>query len=79
MRIARDMELDVRETDLTRGMLYTCDEAFFTGTAAELTPIKEIDGREIGRPGEITKKIQEKFFDIIRGKDKNYEEWLDFI
>lgn len=79
MKIANDMGRRVVETDITRASLYLADEAFFTGTAAELTPIREIDGHDIGKPGEITEKIQDKFFEITRGKDKNYKEWLDFV
>jgi branched-chain amino acid aminotransferase len=79
MKIAADFGLEVIETDITRSQLYLADEAFFTGTAAELTPIREIDGHEIGKPGEITKKLQEKFFGIIRGNDENYKDWLDFV
>ncbi|MEA3254815.1 MAG: branched-chain amino acid transaminase [Candidatus Altiarchaeota archaeon] len=79
IRIAGDLGYDVKETDITRGMLYLADEAFFTGTAAELTPIRNIDGREIGKPGPITRKLQDKYFDIIRGKDKKYDDWLDYV
>ena len=79
IRIAGDLGYDVKETDITRGMLYLADEAFFTGTAAELTPIRNIDGREIGKPGPITKKLQDKYFNIIRGKDKKYDDWLDYV
>jgi branched-chain amino acid aminotransferase len=79
IKIADDMGRRVVETDITRASLYLADEAFFTGTAAELTPIREIDGHDIGKPGEITKKIQDKFFEITRGKDKNYKEWLDSV
>lgn len=77
--IAKDLGYSVKETDLTRGMLYTADEAFFTGTAAEITPIHNIDGREIGKPGPVTKDIQGKFFDAVRGKNKLYEDWLDYV
>lgn len=79
IRIACNMEIPVREADLTRGMLYTANEMFFTGTAAEITPIREVDGIEIGEPGPITKKIQEKFFQIVKGEDKEYETWLDYV
>lgn len=79
MKIADDMGYEVREDDITRASLYLADEAFFTGTAAELTPIREIDGHEIGKPGEITKKLQDKFFEVIRGHDENYKDWLDFV
>jgi branched-chain amino acid aminotransferase len=77
--IAKDLGFEVRETDITRGELYLADEVFFTGTAAEITPIREIDGYKIGDPGKITRKIQQKFFEIIRGKDKKYISWLDFL
>lgn len=77
--LAGDMGYEVVEKDLTRTELYSADEAFFTGTAAELTPIREIDGYEIGRPGKITKKLQRKFFDVTKGKDPNYASWLDFL
>jgi len=79
IRIATDFDINVIETDIVRSMLYNADEAFFTGTAAEITPIRQIDGIVIGRPGPITKKIQAKFFDIVKGKDSKYKEWLDFV
>jgi len=79
IRIATDFDINVIETDIVRSMLYNADEAFFTGTAAEITPIREIDGIVIGKPGPITKKIQAKFFDIVKGKDSKYMEWLDFV
>ncbi len=79
MTIARDMGYEVRENDITRGFLYLADEAFFTGTAAEVTPIREIDDRVIGKPGPITKKLQDKFFEIIRGGDARYDKWLDYV
>ena len=77
--LARDMVYEVVKTDLTRGSLYTADEVFFTGTAAELTPIRDIDGIQIGKPGKVTKRLQKKFFDVTKGKDKNYNSWLDFL
>jgi branched-chain amino acid aminotransferase len=79
MKIAGDMGLTVVEEDITLETLLHADEAFFTGTAAELTPIREIDTHEIGPPGEITRKLQDKFFGVIRGKDENYKDWLDFV
>ncbi|HEX55366.1 MAG: branched chain amino acid aminotransferase [Candidatus Altiarchaeales archaeon] len=79
IRIASDFGIEVVETDIVRGMLYNADECFFTGTAAEITPIRQIDGIEIGDPGPITKKIQKKFFDIVQGKDSRYREWLEFV
>jgi branched-chain amino acid aminotransferase len=79
MDIAKDIGLEVRETDIDRGMLYTADEAFFTGTAAELTPIREVDGIKIGPPGPITRKIQDIFFKAVKGEEKKYESWLEYI
>ncbi len=67
------------EQDLTRGSLLTADELFFTGTAAEITPIREIDGVMIGKPGPITKKIQEVFFKTVKGEAPRYEKWLDYV
>lgn len=79
MEIACGLGYTIKETDITRGTLYLADEVFFTGTAAEITPVREIDGRTIGRPGPVTKKIQEKFFEIVKGQDIKYENWLDYI
>lgn len=79
IKILKDMNYEVKETDITRGFLYLAEEAFFTGTAAEITPIREIDDREIGKPGIITKKVQERFFDIVKGREKKYEGWMDWI
>jgi len=79
MKIAGDMGIDVKETDMDRGILYTADEAFFTGTAAEVTPIREVDGIEIGKPGLITKKLQKAFFSAAKGEDRKYEKWLDYV
>ena len=79
MTIAKDLGITVVETDITRGALYLADEAFYTGTAAEITPIREIDGRTIGKPGPITQKIQNKFFEIAKGKDSKYQNWLDYV
>ncbi|MFH1025419.1 MAG: branched-chain amino acid transaminase [Nitrospirota bacterium] len=78
MKIAADQKIRVVEERFTRDELYIADEAFFTGTAAEVTPVRELDGRMIGvgRPGPITRKIQSIFFDIVKGKNKKYESWL---
>jgi branched-chain amino acid aminotransferase len=69
----------VREEKFTRDELYTAQEAFFTGTAAEVTPIREVDDRTIGtgEPGPVTRKLQALFFDVVRGRDKKHAEWLD--
>jgi branched-chain amino acid aminotransferase len=78
MKIAADQKIRVVEERFTRDEMYIADEAFFTGTAAEVTPVRELDGRMIGtgRPGPITRKIQSVFFDIVKGKNKKYESWL---
>ncbi|MBS1192476.1 MAG: ilvE, partial [Nitrospirae bacterium] len=64
-----------------RDELYLADEAFFTGTAAEITPIREVDNRKIGagRPGPVTKALQAAFFDIVQGKDAKHAGWLTAV
>lgn len=81
IKIAKDNKLTVIEERFTRDEIYIADEAFFTGTAAEVTPIREIDNRKIGigRRGKITKKLQSIFFDIVKGKNRKYESWLTRI
>ncbi|MFN0160784.1 MAG: branched-chain amino acid transaminase [Burkholderiales bacterium] len=76
--IARDLKLEVRSRRLTRDDVYIADEAFFTGTAAEVTPIRELDARTIGagKRGPITKKIQDAFFAIVEGRNRKYAKWL---
>jgi branched-chain amino acid aminotransferase len=77
MRIAEDEGIPVREADLPRTELYLGDEAFFTGTAAEVVPIREVDDRVLGDPGPITRRVQEVFQAAIHGKDERYKEWLE--
>lgn len=79
--LAADEDIPVREQRFTRDELYIADEAFFTGTAAEVTPIKEVDGKKIGsgKPGEITKRLQERYFAVIKGEDEKFRDWLDYI
>ena len=79
MTIARDLEIPVHEASLVRTDLYLADEAFLTGTAAELTPVREVDGREIGPRGPITEKVQSTFMDAIRGKVDAYKDWLTYV
>lgn len=81
MKIARDLKIEVTEERFTRDELYIADEAFFTGTAAEVTPIREVDGRVIGegRAGRVTKKLQSVFFDSVKGKNKKYGSWLTYV
>jgi branched-chain amino acid aminotransferase len=81
LTIARDKGYPVEEERFTRDELYTADEAFFTGTAAELTPIREVDNRKIGErcPGPATQDLQQTFFDIIKGKNNKYARWLTYL
>lgn len=81
MTLARDLGYAVQEQRFSRDELYIADEVFFTGTAAEVTPIREVDGRTIGtgRPGPVTQAIQKLFFDVVRGRAKKYERWLDYF
>jgi branched-chain amino acid aminotransferase len=76
--IAHDLGLSVTEKRITRDEVYCADEAFFTGTAAEVTPIRERDGRQIGigRRGPITEQIQTVFFNAVGGRDSRYSDWL---
>jgi branched-chain amino acid aminotransferase len=78
IEIANDEGIKIIEERFTRDELYIAEEAFFTGTAAEVTPIREVDGRVIGngKLGKITKRLQSIFFDIVRGKNKKYDSWL---
>jgi branched-chain amino acid aminotransferase len=78
MTIARDFGYEVREQNLLRTDLYLADEAFLCGTAAEVVPIREVDDREIGDPGEITRKIQETYFAIVHGEVDKYADWLEY-
>ncbi len=80
MALARDLGLEVQEQRFSRDEMYIADEAFFTGTAAEVTGIREIDGRVIGRGsvGPITHRIQSLYFDLIRGRLSQHPEWLEY-
>jgi branched-chain amino acid aminotransferase len=79
IKIAEDEGIAFEERDISREQLYAADEAFFTGTAAEVTPIREIDGKSIGegKRGKITEKLQRIFFNAVRGKEPKYDSWLD--
>ncbi|MFN2525368.1 MAG: branched-chain amino acid transaminase [Actinomycetota bacterium] len=79
MTIAADLGMPIFERPLTRSDLYTAEEVFVTGTAAEVTPVREIDGRMIGEPGPITQTLQQKYFAIVKGEDEKYFDWLDFV
>jgi branched-chain amino acid aminotransferase len=77
LRVARGMGYEVREVDVVRSDLYHADEVFFTGTAAEITPIRSIDEHEVGA-GPITKRIQTEFFAITKGRSELSPEYLDY-
>ena len=81
LQIASELGLSVQEKRITRDEVYCCDEAFFTGTAAEVTPIRELDGRQIGigRRGPITAQIQAKYFDVVNGRSAQHDDWLAYI
>jgi branched-chain amino acid aminotransferase len=81
IEVAEDLGYEVVEKRISRSELYTADELFFTGTAAEVTPIKSVDDRTVrddGR-GPVTKEIQETFFEITEGKHDEYTDWLDYV
>lgn len=79
MQIASDLGITVREAELVRSDLYTADECFLTGTAAEVTPVREVDDRMIGDPGPVTKKVQEIFFSAVKGEVDRYASWLEYV
>lgn len=79
--LAHEAGLTVKESRMTRDFLYVCDEIFVVGTAAEVTPIRSIDRRDVGtgKPGPITKQLQEAYFDQVKGSATNHESWLTYI
>lgn len=81
IRLARDKGIPLREAEITRDELYIADEVFLTGTAAEVTPVREIDRRTIGsgRRGPLTKALQAAFFDVVAGREPKYESWLTYL
>jgi branched-chain amino acid aminotransferase len=81
LTLARDLGFRVREQNLVRTDLYNADEAFFTGTAAEITPIREVDDRVVGEGhrGPVTKELQGAFFAATKGEDERYVSWLTFV
>ena len=80
LKIAKDLGVPVCEQKFTRDTMYLADELFMTGTAAEVTPVREVDHRRIGRgePGPVTKKIQETYFRAVHGEEPRYREWLTY-
>jgi branched-chain amino acid aminotransferase len=81
LTLTRDMGVPIKEAKFPLDDLYLADEAFLTGTAAEVTPVREVDGRIIGpgHPGPVTKKLQAAFFAVVKGQDPKYQDWLTYI
>lgn len=81
IKIAKDERISFEEKDISKKEFYSADEAFFTGTAAEVTPIREVDGKKIGegKTGPVTERLQSKFFSIIKGMEPKYKQWLDYV
>jgi len=78
---AKELGLEVRERRITRDEVYIAEEAFFTGTAAEVLPIRELDGRVIGagKRGPVTEKLQAMYFDAVKGKSAKHANWLTSV
>jgi branched-chain amino acid aminotransferase len=79
IQIAQDLGYQVHEKSLIRSDLYLADEAFLTGTAAEVVPIRSVDDREIGNRGPITRTLQETYFAAVRGEVERYKDWLEYV
>jgi branched-chain amino acid aminotransferase len=81
LQVAHDLGLTIEIGDLTTEQLFEADEAFFTGTASEVTPIREVDGHQIGtgQPGEVTTRLRDQYFDIVFGRKPEYGHWLTFL
>lgn len=81
VQLATELGIEVVEKRITRDEVYTCDEAFFTGTAAEVTPIRELDNRAIGNGGRgpITEKLQSLYFDVVKGRSAKHADWLTLV
>ncbi len=81
LELARDMGIEIERRNITRDEIYVCDELFLTGTAAEVTPVNSLDHRVIGngKRGEITKKLQEAYFDVVYGRNPKYKHYLTYI
>jgi branched-chain amino acid aminotransferase len=81
VQLAQDLGLQVREKRITRDEVYLADEAFFTGTAAEVTPIREVDDRMIGQGGRgpVTERLQALYFDVVHGREHKYTDWLTLV
>jgi len=81
IQLLREQGVDVREEMMARDELYTADEVFLTGTAAEITPVREIDHRKIGRgeAGPVTRRLQEAYFSVVKGNDTKHDHWLSYL
>jgi branched-chain amino acid aminotransferase len=79
MTIARDLGIECEVGNILRSDLYIAEEAFLTGTAAEVVPIRSVDDREIGEPGPITRKVQEVYFAAVRGQVDRYKDWVEHV
>jgi branched-chain amino acid aminotransferase len=81
IQLLREQGVEVRETQVARDELYIADEVFLTGTAAEITPVREIDHRKVGRGevGPVTRRLQESFFSIVKGTDARHDAWLTYV
>ena len=81
IQLAQEEGYEVREKRITRDEVYVADEAFFTGTAAEVTPIRELDGRTIGcgSRGPVTEVLQKKYFDVVHGRSEAHKDWLAYV
>jgi branched-chain amino acid aminotransferase len=79
--LARELGYEVREQSVTRDELWTADEVFLTGTAAELTPVREVDDRRVGKgePGPVTRRLQDHFFAVVKGDDRDHDHWFTFL
>ena len=81
IQLARELNYEVREQSFTVDEMWTGDELFMTGTAAEVTPVREVDGRRIGsgEPGPVTRRLQDRFFAVVGGKDPAHTDWLTAV
>ena len=82
LRIAEQLDhlgVEYREANLVRSDLYTADEAFLSGTAAEVVPIRSVDDRELGEPGSITREIQSTYFAAVKGEVDRYKDWNEHV
>ena len=81
IRLIAEAGLELIEKRITRDEVYVADEVFFTGTAAEVTPVRELDGRQIGngRRGPVTEMLQARYFDCVQGRDSQHDDWLTFV